>query len=355
MAATAACGGVDTPVAVADGVPRTGTQNSFVSVIEDALGSASSNAVQRLAWTDPKDEFVGSEVAQAEAFSRMASVIAVVGHSGSRNTLLAAPVYVTSGVPLIVPTATSAQLRAAGPLVFMMAPTDSVEGAFIVDRALDSLHATRIAVAYVADAYGTGVHHGIVSRLASRNATLAGEAAMSGRECAHPDRLAVRGIARALIQRARPQVVVLALHAGLSGCMIREILAADSTIKIIASDSFDEVQPNVRALSNRERTAVRYISFWSPGNDSLSRDLVARTQRILGRDPDAGEALTYDGYLLVATAYREGHRTRAALGRWLRALGTSQHPPVLGVTGPIAFQKPREALLHLRAMKDSGQ
>lgn len=352
---TAACDRVDTPVAVADGVPRLVDPSSFMNVIDDALDSAGTNSVRRLAWTEPKDEFVGSEVAQAERFARMPSVIAVVGHSGSRNTLIAAPVYVASGVPLIVPTATSAQLRTSGPLVFMMAPTDNVEGAFIVDHALDSLRATRIAMAYVADAYGTGVHSGIVARLAARNSALVGEAAMSGRECARPDRLALRGTTRALILRAKPQVIVLAVHSALAGCMIRQILAVDSSIKIIASDSFDEIQPPVRALSNRERAAVRYVSFWTPGTDSLSQAFVARMRRLLGREPDAGEALTFDAYLLVATAYREGHRTRAALGRWLRALGTSQHPPVMGVTGPIAFQKPREALLHLRAMKDSGQ
>lgn len=339
------------PLVVGDGIARSPEQYEFLTVIAPILRTMTASELTPQLWAAPKDGFLGSEVGQAEVFASTENLIAVVGHGGSRNTLLTLPTYQAAGVPLIVPIATSAQLRHAGPLVYMMAPTDSMEGAFIADRTLDSLRLTRVAIVYVADAYGVGIRDGLAARLVARQSALTGGAAVSGRECDRRDRLAVRGIARSLVRRASPEVVVLGLPTALGGCIARELLAADSTLQIIATDSFEPARYRAE-LTERQRRAVHYVSFWDPGSDSLTQNFVATTRRVLGRDPTPTEALTYDAYLLVATAVSEGYRSRASLARWLSSLGTSSHPPVVGVTGPISFQRPREAALHLRAFPE---
>lgn len=340
-------------VIVGDAVPRSRAPDAFVHVLEDWMDSTDGRGLKRVAISELNAESLGSEVAQAEAFAKNPSVMVVVGHSGSRNTLLAAPVYREAGLPLIVPTATAGQLRSTSTPVFMLAPTDSVEGAFIANYAVDSIKSERVAVVYVADAYGVGIRDGVAAQLLIRGRSVVGEAALSGRECASADRLAVRGTARSLLQRSRPTVIVLAASSRLSGCLMREIFSVDSTIHMIASDSYERATAREFRFTPFEKSLIDYVVFWEPGTDSLSQELVERTRRVAHRAPQWSDALTYDAFHLVAAAVRDGVSSRAEMTRWLKSLGTSAHAPIMGVTGPISFEKPRSTMLRMRSQADS--
>ncbi len=62
--------------------------------------------------------------------------------------------------------------------------------------------------------------------------------------------------------------------------------------------------------------------------------------------PDASEALQYDAYMLLAAAIREAGPSRVAVRKWLESLGRSREP-WQGVTGPIAFTRPRSEILRM--------
>lgn len=347
-----------TDIVVGDGVARQpivrddGKQITLLDVVRDALDSSGGRPVRLQSWGQPPTLQSRSEVLAAETFVNTPGIVAVIGHSGSKTTLMASPVYREARIPLLVPTATARQLATLGPLVFMLAPTDEVEGRYIANQAIDSLAAKRIAIMYVADAYGTGIRDGVAAQLAERGTGFAGSAALAGRECSSGP-LALRGVVRALLQRSKPDLVVLAVAPGLATCAIRELMAADSGIRILAADSFGP-PPNVTELLNtRERAAVWSVLFWEPGQDSLSQSFVSRTLRMTGREPNAGDALAYDGFMLVATAVKAGNRTPAAVMRWLRSLGTPGTPPFAGVTGPIAFNTDRSGILRLHSLADT--
>jgi ABC-type branched-subunit amino acid transport system substrate-binding protein len=312
-----------------------------------------STALPRLTivpWEVVPTNAEGSETGQAERFASDPRVVAVVGHAGSKSTLLASPIYGAAGVPVIVPTATSRLLRDAREHLFPLSPPDDVEGAFLADYAIDSLKGARVAMLYVADAFGVGIHEGVRARFSARSQRLTGDAALAGRECHQGERDAMESITRALLRRATPDVVIVALSTAQTLCAVRTLVALAPAIRILAADAFDPSELPRNALSAAERRALGYVVTWEPGTDSLSLAFVQRTRAETGRDPTPGQAMTHDAFMLIAQAVREGHTSRAAIRRWLQALGTPGHPPYHGVTGPITFLEPRRTVLRVRQL-----
>jgi len=352
MGVVASCDG-ETPavVRVGDGIPLSSDDTGGRTMIATFFDSTSVPRIEIAAWSLATSTTGDTEVAQAEAFARDTSLIAVVGHAGSKLTLLAAPVYREAGIPLIVPTSTARALRDAGPNIFMLAPPDDAIGAFLVDRALDSLGAQRLGLVYIADPYGEGIRAGVQQRLSARGGGLAGEVAMTGLEC-EIDQMAGRAVTRAFMRRVRADVVIVALPQALGRCVINEAVSEDSTVTIVATDSFSPPGPD-NPMTPAEVAAVLHLVFWRPGPDSLSRLLVDRSRARRSADPTPSIALTLDAFLLVEAAMREGYNTREGLSRWLRRLGTAGHPPMQGVTGAIAFTGPRTTALHLVPLAES--
>lgn len=344
------CSQPDRELQVGHAVPVGDQSRVLVNVARSMIDSS---AVPRLAivpWQFVRTTDEASETGQAERFASDPRVIAVVGHAGSKSTLYAAPIYEAAGVPVIVPTATSRLLRDAREHLFPLSPPDDVEGAFLADYAIDSLKGARIAMLYVADAFGVGIHEGVRARFAARSAALAGDAALAGRECHQGQTDAMTSIARSLLQRARPDVVIMALSTAQTVCAVRSLVALDADLHVLAADAFDPGELPPGTLTAAERRALRYVVTWEPGSDSLSREFVRRARELTGRDPTPGQAMTHDAFMLIEQAVREGHTSRAAIRRWLHALGTPGHPPFQGVTGPITFLEPRRTVLRVRRL-----
>jgi ABC-type branched-subunit amino acid transport system substrate-binding protein len=144
--------------------------------------------------------------------------------------------------------------------------------------------------------------------------------------------------------------MIVALSTTQTVCAVRTLAALDPDLRVLAADAFEPSELSSSALSVAERRALHYVVTWEPGTDSLSREFVRRARALTGRDPTPGQAMTHDAFMLVEQAVREGHTSRAAIRRWLHALGTPGHPPFQGVTGPITFLEPRRTLLRVRRL-----
>lgn len=339
-----------TALRIGDAVPRALDDSSLLDVIRPFLEDGLEPRVELVRWIASAPDLGIGESEQASTFISDPSILAVVGHSGSKSTLLTKPMYEAAGMPLIVPTATARAIGDVNAGIFMLAPPDSVIGAFLVKEAINRLGARRIGIIHVADPYGDGIHGGVIESLRARGDSLVGAAALSGREC--PDEgLAMDVIVRAFLQRARPDAVIIALPQRATWCAIRRLVREQPGILIIASDSY-ALSPGF-PLTATERTNVHSLRFWEPGSDSLSQQFIARTRALLRHDPEPGDALTFDAFRLVAAAIREGNVTREAISNWLRQLGTPGHPAFQGITGPIDFRTPRASILHLKALADT--
>ncbi len=333
---------------VGDAVPRDERGASLAAIVAAMLDTTRTPRLELVPWTVPSGQELLTESEQAQRYAADSSIVAVVGHAGSKLTLIASPAYRAAGVPLLVPTATARALRDAGPHVFMLAPPDDLIGAFLVDQALDSLRLQRLAIVHVADPYGEGIRAGVEEHARARGHALVGASALTGFEC-QPTALAARAVTRAFMQRTRPDGIILALPHALALCVIREAVAVDSAITILASDSFVPREA-IGQLHPREARAVQHVVLWEPGTDSLNRAFDAAARRLAGRPPEAALALATDAYRLIDAAIRDGRRTREGVYEWLRQLGTPGHPPFAGITGPIDFTRPRAGGLRLRRL-----
>jgi branched-chain amino acid transport system substrate-binding protein len=335
----------DEPARIGDAYPRDGDIGRFLEAIRPSIEST---GVRISPWTvtRPGDAVVQLNTEQATVFADDPSVIAVVGHPGSRDALLGAAVYNERGIPQVVPNATSGQLRTAGPWTFPLVPSDSVEGAFIAHYALDSLRANRISVLHLGDEYGIGMRDGVRGALLRRGTDVVDASIIPANGCLGPATAIHTAIVMASLQRARPDVVVIASGSSNGWCLADLVHAERPNTWILFGDSMDGARRIPDGFDRLVPGRVRGVEFWAPGTDSLSTAFVAMIRRTLNRAPDGSLALQFDAFMLLAAAIREAGADRTAVREWLESLGRNRGP-WRGVTGPIAFNRPRTEILRM--------
>ena len=350
------------PARIGDAYPRDESNFEILTAIRPAVESA---GVQIVPWTARGGALwstIQLNTEQATRFADDPSVVAVVGHPGSRDALLGAAVYNQRGVPNIVPNATSSRLAATGPWTFLLVPNDSVEGEFIASYALDSLRASRVGMLYLGDEYGMGLRDGVRAGLHRRGLNLVDAAMIPTEPCFSPRSITLfESIVRAALRRGTPDVVVVTAGNSNGWCVADLIHASSPGTWVVFGDGMDGARrlpepargvPDMplRIVASR----IRGVEFWKPGTDSLNREFVDRAQGTLHRTPDASEALQYDAYMLLTAAIREAGPSRDAVRKWLESLGRSREP-WQGVTGPITFNRPRSEILRMSGPGGSVQ
>lgn len=280
--------------------------------------------------------FLAAEVDYAARLASLPGVLGVVGHQGSREALLVAPIYNEAGIAQVVPTATSRRLHQAGAFTQMLAPDDSIEGEFI-GRYAAQFGARRAMLFYVLDEYGSGLRDGVQAELIRRGVDVLDAIPVDGAGGCPPDAAddVYAATVDAALLRGRPDVIILATRQLEAGCIIARAGRALPGVRFIAGDGVT-INPEFLRRAGRSGDSVYLAAFWHPDKpDSISRDFVARFRAQAGREPNAGEAMFYDA-LKVLVAAVEHDRSRQGVARYLRRLGRDL-PPVAGVTGPIAF------------------
>ena len=269
-----------------------------------------------------------ADVVRAQSVLRQ-PVVAVLGHDGSRASLIAAPVYGAARVVQLVPTGTSRLLASAGPWTFALAPNDSVEGRFIATFVRDRLRAATVLTFFNSDSYGIGLRDGVRAGMAEAGVRVIDEVRfVSGAD------LAV--LAEAALRRSTPDAVVLAGYARESALIEGELRALGFRGPIVAGDGAVALPVLVTAHPHHAE-GLYVVTFWLPGGaDSLGRAFEAAVRTRLGGEPSARDAMAYDGMRLLAAAVDEvGDRPRRVLA-YLRSLGI-ERPRYRGITGEIGF------------------
>ncbi len=291
--------------------PAGGTE---ISIVYDSAGEG-----------DPADV----EVRRAERLAAQPGIVAVVGHSGSRASLAAAPVYNEAGIVQVTPNSTSRLLRSAGSWTFNLSPDDSVEGAFIGAFVADRLHASRVTIYYTNDEYGTGLRDGVVTALEQRGVAVLDRV---------PTDLTsdLAALVAASLKRGVPDVVVSAGRQLETGTIARLMRERGAPRAVVAGDGA-LVLPALARAAGPAADSVYAVAFWmADAPDSLSRAFVDRFRRVAGMDPVSADALSHDALMLLADAVWQGGPRPADVRRFLRGLGRGR-PAYRGVTGPIEF------------------
>ncbi len=272
------------------------------------------------------------DVRRAESLVARPNVMAVVGPGNSRGALAAAPVYNAAGVTQLNPQATSRLLSRLGGRTLLMLPNDSIEGAFIARFLAESLAARRVSIFFTNDEYGVGLREGVEAALATRRISVVDKVPFSPQ-----GEFAV--LVRSSLQRARPDVVVVAGRVG-SAMQIAQLVhdLAPGTEVVAGDGAMLPVQ--LGALAEAVLADLHVVSYWLPAPDDAAAARFSRRFRALvGREPEPADAYAYDAIMVAAAAIRAAGADRDDVWEWLSSLGGSR-PPYPGVTGPIAFKEP---------------
>lgn len=270
------------------------------------------------------------EVARAERVAARPQVVGVVGHTGSRGTLAAAPVYEAAGLALVVPTGTSRLLRQAGPHLFLLSPTDSLEGAFLARYLVEELRLKRVLLLHMQGEYGEGVRDALAEALAPSGVSLRAQPIDTDGDAAlllEPE-----------LRAGWAQALVLATTSEIAADVAAHVVARAPALPLVATDGVVGLEV-LRRRAGAPADSMRFVTFWTPDRaDSLGAAFAAAFTAAFGRPPTWADAMTYDALLLLARGAHEAGGTREAVQRWLGRLGR-EAPPVRGVTGPIAFPR----------------
>ncbi len=293
----------------------------------------------------PGDDHIVLAVGQAHRLLAVPGLVAVVGPGGSRDALVASPIYSSgAGIPQILPVANARALSGLGRWTLRLAPGASEEGTFIAEYAARELRARAVIIFYVPDEYGRDLQAAVSSALQARGVQvldrvpLAPGCRMGAGETRH-----AAVVAHAL-GRGQPDVVVLAARTPEAGCVAAEVHRRLPGTRIIAGDG-TVVNAELLARAGRAADSLFSVVFWHPGRpDAQSRDFVRRFRRIVGRSPNHGDAMGYDALMVLVAAVRTVGTDREAVLDYLLELGR-ERPAYQGVTGPISFGTDRQAPL----------
>jgi branched-chain amino acid transport system substrate-binding protein len=287
-------------------------------------------------------ESLTSQVAVAAAFRDDPRVIGVVGHTGSGQTLEAAPVYADldqggrRALVAITPTATNPALTRASEWLFRVCPTDDDAARALARFAYDSLRARRAAVIYRNDLFGRGFLRAFAlaferygGLVVERDPYLSGLTEFA----AYAER----------IRRREAEVVVLAGANEDAEAVLSSLRAAGARAAVLGTDDLAALAG--RGGAGSAARGVRFISFYLPGQGpgATARVFDSLYQARFGTLPDHRAALSYDAARLLGAAVIAVGPDRRRVREWLAGVGTVT-PPFEGVAGPIRFNVLRNAM-----------
>ena len=302
-----------------------------------------------------------TQVAVAAHFRDDPAVIGVVGHTGSAQTMEAAPIYADAAnsgrhaIVAVTPTATNPQVTRVNRWVFRVCPTDDDAARALAHFAIDSLHLRRVAVVYRNDLFGRGFTRTIAPELNANNVTIA------ERDPYLADITEYQAYA-ARIARSDIQAVIFAGGGVDAADLIRAlhnesahpaILGTDDVASIL--DGVKTTVPKPAPLTNSRRRrqpppapmatddrelfrGVRFTSFYDASRsvDGDAKAFAADYTRRFGQAPTPQAALSYDAAMVIGRAALAVGPDRKLVRDWVASVGTSG-PPMHGVTGDIRF------------------
>lgn len=282
-----------------------------------------------------------SQVAVAAAFRDDPTVIGVVGHTGSAQTMDAAPIYgdvegnERRAVLAITPTATNPAVTRVGRWVFRVCPTDDDAARALARFALDSAHAKRVGIIYRNDLFGRGFTRVIAPALQNGGATvLERDPYLAG--LTEYDAYATR------LARRKVDVLVVAGGGVDAADMLRALRRAGAAPVVLGSDDIASI--STAAKTPGEFRGVRYTAFYDASSRApAAADFAAAYERRFGTLPNHQSALSYDAAMLIGRAAQAVGDDRRAVRDWVAAVGSSAKP-YDGVTGQIRFDDHGDAI-----------
>lgn len=257
-------------------------------------------------------------------------VAALIGEIATDRSLIAATLAQSSGIPMIIPSATGAEVTSAGDCIFRACYTDSFQAA-VMAKFARSLDVNRAAIFFDASTtYGPGLMEAFKTDFTQRGGTIVAEEFYRAGDTDFATQLAA-------IRDKNPESVFLAGFHGEAALIIREARQMAIDALFLGTDGWHAtglVEVGGQATNNcyfashfsSEQASDKVKSFANAYNEKFQTA------------PLSFAALAYDSVWLLAEAVkRAGSADPAALREAIAATRDFQ-----GVTGTISFDVGRD-------------
>lgn len=326
------------PDSVAVGLAVSGGDSTGARFVKEAIANAPlpMEVYFDLPAIETSDGLEPPEQAVNRAFELVEKrgLVAVVGPFGSREALVAGPVYTEAGIPVLLPSASSDLLTTLGPGVFRLLPDNSSQGAFMARYAARDLASRTALLLYENDEYGMGLRRAIAAEASTLGLTIEAEVPMLAGLS-----MDIRSVLEEALSERSPDVVFAALRTSAemnAALAALEDLSPES--RVIISDSPTVVETMLEGLPDETAARVYRIVTWDRSvSPAASARFAANFERAMGYAPSHHAAKVHDALSLVVAALRDGATTPLEMRAWLESLGRDR-PPYQGVTGPIEFR-----------------
>ena len=237
--------------------------------------------------------------------------IAVVASIFGPQILAMLPLAERYRLPLLTISGTAKVTELGNAYVFRFFPADSLVKLAQARYAVEELGKRRPALVYQTTAYGQSGEAVLLPALKKLGAPLVFE---EGIDLAVKDMLPILARAKA----ARPDVLLLQLHAGPTALLVREAARMGLGLPIVAGSAMH--QPSTAALVEpAELKGVCAETGSSPvsAESPAIKTWLAHYRAAFGSDPDAYALAQYDGVEMVEQALAQGARTPAEVRDYL--------------------------------------
>lgn len=276
----------------------------------------------------------------ADRFASNTELLALIGHSDSGSTLAGAAVYNQRRLPQIVTIATNPAITNIGAWTYRICLSDAYHGPALADYAVREWGKRRIVVFYVNDDYGRGLAQQFEQRAAELGAEMVASTFHRNILRAEDQQLV-----RSVLQRLRdtvppPDLFVLFQRLEAGTWTARAIRDAGYATDILAGDNLGTP---AFAAQGEIVEGVRASRFFMPAaDDERAQQFVQEYTRVVGREPNYGDAFAYDAVYLFRDAVANGGFSRDGVKRYLDELIASGSE-IEGVTGSYVLGSDHDA------------
>ena len=246
-------------------------------------------------------------------------VTAIVGGLCSSETAPAAPIAQEAGVPMIAYCASAPGITKVGDYIFRVYPSDTFQSVFAAEYAYNTLQKKNVAILYVKNDWGQGLHDGFTARFKELGGTIVYDESFA--QDARDLRTQITKV-----KEANPDLLVFYSHpdAGVPG--LKQMKELGLTSPILGGDAFDD--PKIPTEGAEAAEGVMY----SVTKLLIPEDFKSKFQAATGKEIKICGPHAYDAVKVLAKVMEEAGSDKTAIRDELAKVKDYQ-----GVSGVITF------------------
>lgn len=268
------------------------------------------------------------------------NVIALVGENSSNQSLAAAPIAQSNGVPMVSPSSTNPAVTKKGEFIFRVCFTDPYQGKALAAFVRDNLKLSTAAILVDRkNDYSVGLAEFFGKEFTSRGGRVVGQQSYAGGDSEFRPQLTT-------LRAARPDVLFIPGFYTDVGQIAIQARDLGFNVPLIGGDGWDS--PTVIEIGGKSVENSYFSDHYFVGDERpVVQQFVGEMNRRHGKNPEATAALGYDALKIIAEAItRAGSLDKKAIRDQIAATKDYQ-----GVSGTITMGPERDPVKPVAMIK----